>query len=216
MQELIKVDYKENTALARDVYEFVYEGQEKRQAFTHWFNRTVKKYGFVETKDFMPIWTESTGGRPSVDYVVSFDMGKELCMISATKNGNKARKYFLKCEKIAQKYHTTREIGKEVRKSLTDAVQESGEQERTHGHGYSLYTNMVYDITGVKHLFDIYKSMMKAQGLKPDKFRETLKIDELKRVELAESLIKPLLELDKQYSEIKETLKPLFNKKEIE
>jgi len=220
MQELIKINHSENTALARDVYEFVYKGQEKKQAFTHWFNRTVKKYRFKEAEDFMPIWTESTGGRPSVDYVVSFDMGKELCMISPTDNGNKARKYFLKCEKIAKEsYANTKSIrlaGIEVRKSLTETIQESGENERMHGHGYSQYTKMVYEITGLTGQFAIYKGMMKAQGLKPNDFRSKITPDELKRVELAESLVKPLIELDKQYSEIKDTLKPLFEKKGID
>ena len=37
----------------------------------------------------------------------------------------------------------------------------------------------------------------------------------LKRVELAESLIKPMLELEREYSQIKETLEPLFVVKEI-
>lgn len=223
MQDLIKVDYNENTALARDIYMFIYEGQEKKQVFTHWFNRTVKKYGFEESKDFMPIWTESTGGRPSVDYVVSFEMGKELCMVAPTKNGKKARLYFIKCEQLAKEAYANsraiRLLSKEVRKSLTDAVQESGEQERMHGHGYSTYTRMIYDILGLKDQYKewkLYSDNNKKQG-KNDygPFRTYLCTADLKKVEIMESMIKPLLELDKQYSEIRDTLKPLFEKKEI-
>ena len=224
MQELIKVNYNDKTALARDVYDFVYKGQEKKQAFTHWFNRTVKKYGFVEQKDFMPIWTESTGGRPSVDYVVSFDMGKELAMVAPTKQGSIARKYFLKCEdivinNIAQK-QAIRIIGKETRKTLTNAIEESGENERMHGHGYSTFTNFVYKITGLtkdfkewKNACKINKEQNKEKNNVP--FRNTLTPDEFKRVELAESLIKPMLELEKEYSDIKACLEPLFKVKEI-
>jgi len=218
MQELIKVNYNDKTALARDVYDFVYKGQEKKQAFTHWFNRTVKKYGFVEQKDFMPIWTESTGGRPSVDYVVSFDMGKELAMVAPTKQGSIARKYFLKCEdivinNIAQK-QAIRIIGKETRKTLTNAIEESGENERMHGKGYSNFTRLVYSLTGLSEDYKEYKKIVKQVGDKGD-YRETLTPEQLKRVELAESLIKPMLSMEKEYNEIKATLEPLFKVKEI-
>jgi phage anti-repressor protein len=220
MQELIKVNYNDKTVLARDVYEYIYRGQEKKQVFTHWFNRTVKKYGFVEAKDFMPVWTESTGGRPSVDYVVSFDMGKELAMVAPTEQGKKTREYFLKCEDIVINKIATekaiRLLGKATRKTLTDAIEESGENERMHGRGYSNFTRLVYSLTNLMTPFNAYKYACKIDGVKPDKFRETmLTPEELKRVELAESLIKPMLEMEREYSEIKVVLEPLFKTKEI-
>ncbi len=212
--DLIEIVNKNDSVDARDLYEYVFKGQEKKTAFNVWFSRAVNKYDFEEGKDFQSFMIKSTGGRPSVDYAVTKHMGKELCMVAPTANGKKARAYFIKCEEIAKEAYATnkaiRLLGKEVRKSLTDAVQESGEQERMHGRGYSNYTNMVYELLGIKAE---YKSFRKCCP-KGD-FRTTLTPEELKRVELAESLIKPLLELDKQYSEIKDTLKPLFNKKEI-
>ncbi len=127
---------------------------------------------------------------------------------------NLVNEFFSMRERL-QRQDTIRLAGIEVRKSLTDTVRDSGEQERMHGHGYSTYTNMVYEVTGLKDEYKAWKEWKKdnphAVG-----FREgALNSDELKRVELAESLIKPLLEMDKQYSEIKETLKPLFEKKEL-
>jgi hypothetical protein len=66
---------------------------------------------------------------------------------------------------------------------------------------------MVYEICGIKAKYEQFKT----DWPKRKDFRDTqLDSDQLKRVELAESLIKPLLELEKQYSEIKVTLKPLF------
>lgn len=116
---------------------------------------------------------------------------------------------------LNQKY-ITRAIGIETRKTLTDAIEESGENERMHGYGYSTFTNFVYKLTGLAESFKAYKRACKEEGIKPSKYREEcLNPDELKRVELAESLIKPMLELEKEYSEIKECLEPLFRVKEI-
>lgn len=122
---------------------------------------------------------------------------------------------FYRMKEYLQQHDTVRAIGKEIRKTLTDTINDSGENERMHGHGYSSYTRMVYDVTGLTPVFELYKGSMKARGMKVGDFRETLSPEELKRIELAESLIKPMLELDKQYSEIKDTLKPLFERKEL-
>ena len=210
--DLIKINYANESVNARDVYDFVFDGQHKKTAFNVWITRAVTKYGFIEGKDFQSFMIKSTGGRPKKDYAVTLDMSKELCMVSPTEKGKRARQYFIKCEAIAKEAYANskalRMIGKDARKSLTDAVQESGENERMHGRGYSNYTNMVYDICGIKDDYKQFKSDQNSHHL----YRDTLTAEQLKRVELAESLIKPMLELEKMYTEIKETLKPLFAK----
>ncbi len=215
--DLIKVDYANNSANARDVYDYVFTGKEKKTAFNVWISRAVSKYGFEEGKDFQSFLIESTGGRPQKDYAVTIDMAKELCMISPTEKGKEARLYFIQCEKLAKEAYAkqvaTRAIGIKTRKSLTDSIKESKENDRMHGKAYSNYTRMVYEITGLKLQYKHFKA---TQIYKELKFRDTLEPDELKRVELAESLIKPMLDLEKHYSEIKDTLKPLFEKKGIE
>ena len=214
MKELIKVT--DNAVDGRALYEFL----EIKHKFNDWIRNSIRDYGFKEGKDFSYFLSESTGGRPAKEYAVSVTMAKELSMVAKTEKGKNARLYFIKCEELAREAYvnnkTIRLAGIETRKTLTDTIQESGENERMHGRGYSNYTRMVYEVTGLTPAFDVYKGMMKARGLKASDFRETLKPGELKRVELAESLIKPLLELDKQYSEIKDTLKPLLEKKDIE
>ena len=213
--ELIKINYSDNTTSARDVYDFVFKGQEKKTAFNVWISRAVIKYDFIEGKDFQSFTIESTGGRPRKDYVVTVNMGKELAMVAPTPQGKIARQYFLKCEKIAKQKAITRAIGIGTRKTLTDAIKESGENERMHGRGYSNFTGLVYSLTGLTDKFKEYKESCKILKHKPDGFRDELSAEETKRVELAESLIKPMLELEKQYSEIKDVLKPLFKVKEI-
>lgn len=43
--------------------------------------------------------SESTGGRPAVDYEISVDMAKQICMIQRSEKGKQYRQYFLDLEK---------------------------------------------------------------------------------------------------------------------
>ena len=209
MKELVKI--KNNGINARELYLFL----EIKHQFRDWIKNSIRDYGFLEGKDFSYFYSESTGGRPAKEYVLSIGMSKELSMVSKTEKGKEARLYFIKCEELAREVYTKsksiRLAGIEIRKSLTDTIKESGENERMHGHGYSNYTKRVYEICELKEAYKTYKKDY--QGLV--KFRDVLSPEQLKRVELAESLIKPLIELEKQYSEIKGTLNPLFEKKAI-
>jgi len=178
-----------------------------------WIRRRIDGYGFEEGVDYH-LHQHSTlrGGTKRKEYLITLDMAKELAMLENNEVGTKTRRYFIQCEKEYRKHEAIRLSGIQIRKTLTDSVQESGENERMHGHGYSTYTKMVYEICGLKVKYEQFK---KDWPTRKD-FRDTqLDSDQLKRVELAESLIKPLLELEKQYSEIKDTLKPLFETREI-
>lgn len=214
--DLIKINYENNTTSAREVYDFVFKGQEKKTAFNVWISRAIKKYDFIEGKDFQSFSIESTGGRPRIDYAVTVNMGKELAMVAPTEQGKIVRQYFLKCEEIAKQKAIVRAIGKETRKTLTDAIEESGENERMHGRGHSNFTRLVYSVTGLTGAFKQFKSDQKiVDGYDKLSFRDTLTPKQLEQVDLAESLIKPLLKLEKEYSDIKATLEPLFKTKEI-
>lgn len=209
--DLIKINYENNTTSAREVYDFVFKGQEKKTAFNVWIARAIKKYDFIEGKDFQSFSIESTGGRPRIDYAVTVNMGKELAMVAPTEQGKIVRQYFLKCEEIAKQKAIARAIGKEARRTLTDTLQESGENERMHYQGIATYTKMAYEITGLKLRFMQYKK----DNPKCTKFRETLNAEELKRVDIIESMSKCLIDAGKQYKEIKDTLKPIYKTKEI-
>lgn len=67
--------------------------------FSIWIDRRIKEYGFIDGQDFLTILLESTGGRPSTDYLISLDMAKELSMVERTTKGKEARQYFIACEK---------------------------------------------------------------------------------------------------------------------
>lgn len=197
MTDLIKIDYSKNSVNARDVYDFIFEGKKTKTAFNTWISRVIARYGFEEKKDFQSFLIKSTGGRPKVDYAVTLDMAKELAMVSPTKKGQQVRKYFIKCEQIAKETYAERKALREKRRSFTDSIQESGENERMHGHGYSTYTKMVYKLAGIKYV-------------KQENFRDTLTADQLKRIKIIEGLVKPLLDMGKQYADIKGYIAPLF------
>jgi len=190
---------------------------EVKSYHSDWIRRRIENYGFIEKKDFyIDQYSTVRGGKKRKVYLITVDMSKHLAMIENNHTGEKVRDYFIAVEKEYYKTRLAREIGKEVRKSLTDAVQESGEQERMHGHGYSTYTNMVYDICDLKESYKVWKDIAKnSPEYAKGGFRAYLHPSSLKRVEQAEAFIKPLLEMDKQYKEIQTILKPLFETKEI-
>lgn len=58
------------------------------------------EYGFVENEDFYSKLSKTeNGGRPSVDYEISLDMAKQICMIQRTPEGKECRQYLIDLEK---------------------------------------------------------------------------------------------------------------------
>lgn len=97
MNELIPIreqDDGKQAVLGRDLHEFL----EVPTAYKDWFPRMVA-YGFEEGKDFGSFLSESTGGRPRQDHIITLDMAKEISMIQRTEKGKQARQYFIECEK---------------------------------------------------------------------------------------------------------------------
>lgn len=96
MSELIKITYENDrpAVSARELHEFLEVGSE----YAHWFRRMCE-YGFTEGEDFSPFLTESTGGRPARDAILSLDMAKEICMLQRSEKGKLARQYFLALER---------------------------------------------------------------------------------------------------------------------
>lgn len=95
--------------------------------------------------------------------------------------------------------YVSRQIGKETRKVLTDIVQDSGENKRMKGHGFSTYTRLAYKLAGINYF--------KCTG---SSFRDSLSPEELNRVENIESMMKSLIKAGKQYNDIKNDLTVIF------
>lgn len=99
MNELIKISYEtENpTVSARDLH----EGLEIKTEFRKWFSR-MTEYGFSENIDWKRVSQKcpTLGGEQKiVDYQISVDMAKQICMIQRSEKGRQYRQYFLDLEK---------------------------------------------------------------------------------------------------------------------
>lgn len=103
MEEIIKINYdaEQPTVSARELH----EGLEIKTAFKDWFPR-MAEYGFEIGKDFNMLKNERVQiegsrevKREIVDYQISVDMAKQICMIQRSEKGRQYRQYFLDLEK---------------------------------------------------------------------------------------------------------------------
>lgn len=98
MNELITVNYDTQTVSARELHEKLNIGTK----FATWFPR-MAEYGFVEGTDFITCYpnlgSENHGGQNMVDYNISVDMAKQICMIQRTPEGKQVRQYLIDLEK---------------------------------------------------------------------------------------------------------------------
>jgi len=86
-----------------------------------------------------------------------------------------------------RKYREYRMEGKLIRRSLTDTLQSSGEEERMHGHAYSNYSVLVNKSLGLPNKVD----------------RNTLQPEMLARIAKREDLVRVMLNEGKSYQQIK-------------
>ena len=100
MQDLIKINYESEqpTVSARELH----EGLEIKTKFTMWFDRMCE-YGFELENDFKKCFPKLgsglNGGQNAIDYEISIDMAKQICMIQRTDKGKQYRQYFIDLEK---------------------------------------------------------------------------------------------------------------------
>ena len=109
-KELIKIKEKDGKQLvsARELHERL----GVRRDFTTWIKGRINKYDFIENEDYTVIniahqnGGATKGGQNKVDYIITVDMGKELCMVENNDEGRKLRKYFIECEKKLKQLQT--------------------------------------------------------------------------------------------------------------
>lgn len=101
MSELIPINYDtagQPTVSARELH----EGLEIGTKFATWFPR-MAEYGFSENVDYKTCYpnlgSENHGGQNMVDYQITVDMAKQICMIQRSEKGRQYRQYFLDLEK---------------------------------------------------------------------------------------------------------------------
>lgn len=93
-----------------------------------------------------------------------------------------------------------REKGVAVRQALTRAVQQAGENDRMHGHAYSVYTNVIYKAVFGKNA----KQLREKYGItEKDSLRDCFSEDELQLIQSKEMLVSGLIGCGWGYEQIK-------------
>lgn len=166
------------------------------------------KFGESSSKVAMP-----NGGYKEIP---CYNLNKKEWLYIATKFNDKARVLLIDrweyLEEEHRKFIIEREVGKLVRRTLTDALQESGENERMHGFAYSTYTNKIY-----KSLFCMNAKQIR-EYLKLDKnanLREHISSLAIKRISALENIARHLVEMGCQYQMICEEIDNIITKQNI-
>lgn len=199
----------EQTVDARNLWRFLQLGEQ----FADWFDRMLS-YGFEENVDYWrtnnisgkPEKSSTTqfpiisSGRKPVDYTLTLDMAKELCMIQRNEIGRQARKYFIAIEKAYKSYAVARALSKEARRTLTDEIRDCIPDSPHKKFAYKNFTDLVYKSIYGKNC----KQLKEAMGLsKSDNLRDYLSDDELKVIKNREELVRTLVKSGYSYNEIK-------------
>lgn len=78
--------------------------------FSKWFKNIIKRYKFEENVDFTTISQDrliailNGGDIKSINYILTLDVAKQICMIERNEIGSLARKYFILMEKAVKYY----------------------------------------------------------------------------------------------------------------
>ena len=240
MDEILKLDLQTkiinseeiNTVNAR----LLHEKLEVKRDFSTWIKQRIEKYDFIENQDYIKInhntqlskenrvhnlgEPENQGfmTRP-IDYYLTIDMAKELCMVENNEKGRLWRKYFITCEKMLFAFERNKYKQLTIRKDETQSVQDVYGKEAP-WYIYSNYTKLVYrkvfGISDVKHIKKMFHLSEKEELRKSPK----IPIEYQKKIADTEQAVYCFLktleyqQADKEecYSRVKQFLFPAISK----
>lgn len=91
---------------ARELF-YALRGKETKTKFADWIKERLIKYQFIENIDYICFrnFTKANryGNKTTIEYYLTIDTSKELCMIENNDNGRKIRRYFIEVEKRYRK-----------------------------------------------------------------------------------------------------------------
>jgi phage anti-repressor protein/phage antirepressor YoqD-like protein len=96
-------DQETNAVDARTLWETL----ESKQEFANWIKaKVLDSPFFMENQDYilleLHIKQNGRGGHNRKDYALTIDTAKKVAMAEQTPNGDKARDYFIECERVAK------------------------------------------------------------------------------------------------------------------
>jgi phage anti-repressor protein len=80
-----------------------------KRKFADWIKQRIEQYDFAENQEFIRFHNFVKGGekgygnKSTIEYYLTVDMAKELCMIENNEKGKLLRKYFIEVEKRYRK-----------------------------------------------------------------------------------------------------------------
>lgn len=89
---------KQQVVDARNLHTYL----ESKQDFSTWAKNRLTKYKFVENEDFVRFHKKMEANNATlIEYHLTLDTAKELSMVENNDKGRAARRYFIRCEKMA-------------------------------------------------------------------------------------------------------------------
>lgn len=138
---------------------------------------------------------QTEGGKQKV-CVISEPILYELIFKSEKEKAFRFRKWvFDEVLPSLRKHGEYRMQGKLIRRSLTDTLKDSGENERMHGHSYSTYSALIN----------------KSLGLPRKVNRDSLEPEMLERIAIKENLAQAMVAAGKTYNEVKYMIENNFS-----
>lgn len=145
------------------------------------------------------------GGRKAVGYLLNEQQAtflitllKNTPVVVAFKE-ELVRQFYLMREELTKR-RVARIEGKPIRRSLTDALRDSGENERMKGHAYGTYTNLAYKLATGKGAAQLRRERGARKGAVAADF---LTAAELAAYQKQEAAITALLDAGLRYDRIK-------------
>ncbi|MDY2882579.1 MAG: antA/AntB antirepressor family protein [Romboutsia timonensis] len=196
MNKLISLNTKKinnelvNTVNARDLWKQL---QSKRQ-FADWIKDRLTR--FVENVDYILISQNCEikkrgGDRKSIDYFLTVDTAKMICMLENNEIGDKIRRYFIQCEKELFNRKNLRIESIRNRMGLTDKIKElygdiieRNKQDGIKDWTYTNYTKLVYKKVFGKSKANEIKKMYRLS--EKENIRDSLKIPQDKITEIVD------------------------------
>lgn len=134
-------------------------------------------------------------GRKNRSKIISENILYELIFQSQTEKAFYFQQWvFKEILPSLRKHGEYRMEGKLIRRTLTDTIKDSGENDRIHGFGYPTYTILINQSLGLPNKVD----------------RNSLASEMLVKIAKREDLVRSLVAEGKQYKEIKEILSKSF------
>lgn len=195
--------------------------------YAHWIKNRIKQCGFVENMDFLivqntavdlPKLASSKGGdKRSVEYIISVDMAKHLCLMEKNEIGRAIRQHFITAEQqlkqIAPKVYRNTLAKTQERLSaidrnreMTNAIQdwETRNQKGQKPYHYSVEQEMLDSVVlGVN-----VRKWKAERGIKGN-VRDFFTIEQLAKLTQLQATNTALINLDMSYQERKAKLSSL-------